>query len=158
MNRKSETFSPNLARRGLTLVEVLAALVILGTLLTGIVVAKSRHMRQIAQTRERLAAVRLADQLISRWWSTPDEMPINQRGATEDPAWVWETRLESNPAVEAMGGRVLRVMVRPAEAGMLSGPEEREIVVDLVLPGPEKPSRAQSESPITPRQERKETP
>jgi hypothetical protein len=117
----------------------LAALVILGTILAGMVMAKARHTRQIVLTQQRQVALRLADQLINRWWMSPQGVPINQRGALEgDVAWTWETRVVENTAIENLGGRVVRVEVRPAQTQEIrpSTDDETLIAVELVLPDP----------------------
>ena len=149
MKMMFENFSPPSPRRALTLVEVLAALVILGTLLAGMVMAKARHTRQIALTRQRQDALRLADQLLSRWWASPAGVPVNARGiADPDNLWTWETRLVNNPAIEDLGARVVRVEVRPASANVGDGPSDgpSTVAVELVLPDPEKSSKNSLES------------
>lgn len=55
------------ARRGLTLIEVLASLVLLGVLFTGLLLGKARMTRQWSHAQDRQAAVRVADELLTQW-------------------------------------------------------------------------------------------
>jgi len=125
---------------------VLAALVIMGTLLAGMVMAKARHTRQIALTQQRRAALRVADQLIAGWWGSPQGVPINARGAVDrDAAWLWETRVVENAAIEHLGARVVRVEVRAAEVQPqpLSAAPAALVAIELVLPDPERTRQAE---------------
>ena len=122
---------------GLTLVEVLAALVIMGTILTGLVMAKSHHTRQLAIAREQQAATHVLDSLLSQWWSSPQGVPINQRGSIEkDGRWTWESRTVPNSAIQETGARVVRVELRPAAGEAERAPENSQltVAVELVLP------------------------
>jgi prepilin-type N-terminal cleavage/methylation domain-containing protein len=55
-------------RSGLTLLEVLAALAILATLLAGLLLAKGKAMHQLGLAERRLKAVAAADALMEQWW------------------------------------------------------------------------------------------
>ena len=103
MKMKFTTSLPPSARPGLTLVEVLAALVLLGTILTGLVMAKSHHTRQLARTAERQTGIRLADQLITRWWTSPQGIPVDQRGAIDGDSF--RPQVKSCAAYVAVGVR-----------------------------------------------------
>jgi prepilin-type N-terminal cleavage/methylation domain-containing protein len=48
-----------LRRGGLTLIEVVAAIAILGAILVGIVLAKARHTHQLALARQRIGNIHL---------------------------------------------------------------------------------------------------
>jgi prepilin-type N-terminal cleavage/methylation domain-containing protein len=139
MKMKFTTSWPPSARPGLTLVEVLAALVLLGTILTGLVMAKSHHTRQLTRTAERQTGIRLADELITRWWTSPQGIPVDQRGAIDgDSSWVWDTRLVPNDALQTLGTRVVRVTVRPVSNDFGTATDDQAAVsVDLVLPDPD---------------------
>jgi prepilin-type N-terminal cleavage/methylation domain-containing protein len=139
MKMKFTISLPPSARRGLTLVEVLAALVLLGTILTGLVMAKSHHTRQLARTAARQTAVRRVDELITRWWTSSQGVPIDQRGTVDgESSWIWETRLVQNDALQTLGTRVVRVIVRPASGDIGIATDDQEAIsVDLVLPDPD---------------------
>jgi prepilin-type N-terminal cleavage/methylation domain-containing protein len=133
MARTSTICSRRSRQAGLTLVEVLAAVVILGTILVGVVVAKARHTRQLAVAREQTAAVHAVDGLIARWWADTGSVPVGASGTLgQDASITWQTFLVANPQIAALGARVVRVEVHgDAAAG------KPLFVVDLVVPAPE---------------------
>jgi len=120
---------------GLTLIEVVAAITILGTILVGVVIAKSRHTRQLALTQRRDAAVRAADELITQWWVSSTGMPINEQGVVPShDQLVWQTRLMNHRIMEDLGAQVLRVEVRDATSDEPHAGDAPLVMVDLVLP------------------------
>ena len=54
-------------RRGMTLIEVVVGLVILGTLVASVAIARGRALRQYARADLQLRAARVADQMLSHW-------------------------------------------------------------------------------------------
>ncbi len=131
------TSSPCSRRAGLTLIEVIAAITILGTLLVGIVLAHARHTHQIALTQRKQLAARVADEMIGRWWTRPEGMPIGEAGVVDAaPSLVWETRIVANPPIERLGARALRLEIREADPPrwQVEAGDETLVQVDLVLP------------------------
>src|ERR1700722_13565258 len=63
------------SRLGMTLIEVMVALVILGTLLVCAVVARGRYLRQSAIAQLKLNAIAAADSLLAQWWLDPQKVP-----------------------------------------------------------------------------------
>lgn len=121
----------------MTLLEVVAAIAILGGLLVGLVLARARHLRQASAASELADAVRLADDLIASWWASPQGVPIGMTGALGgDGRWTWRTQAVSNREIETLGARVVRLEVRGrrAPAGRMAEAGGM-FVVDLVLPG-----------------------
>lgn len=144
---------PRSRLRGLTLIEVIAAIAILGTVLVGVVLSKARHTRQIALTRQHAAVVDAADALITGWWTSPEGVPIGGSGTIDgEESLRWETRVVGNPAVEGMGARVVRVEIHPsaADAHRPGRRGEPLVAVDLVLPDPDSVLQATDESAQTP--------
>lgn len=133
-NRSSKSW-PCSRARGLTLIEVVAAVAILGTILVSVVLAKARHTRQLARAQHTSAAVAAADELITRWWSDGRRVPIDESGAVADRAGLtWRTRTLDETGASRLGGRVVRVeLFAPAEAHGVD-PDEPLLFVDLVLP------------------------
>ena len=139
---KHKTSSPCSARRGLTLLEVVAAIAILGSVLVGLVLAKAKHTHQLATAQKQSQAVRLLDDLIASWWtggSGGNGVPVGESGVIgADGAWAWETRLVANPAIEKLGACVVRVEMRDTGARRRESSGSRDtadlVVVDLVLP------------------------
>jgi prepilin-type N-terminal cleavage/methylation domain-containing protein len=126
-----------LPRAGLTLLEIIAAIAILGTILVGIVLAKSRHTRQYALSERKTAAVQAADRLISAWWMSPNGIPLEDSGLIEaDESLTWQTYLVENHEIEQLGGRVVRVEIRETRPNLLEPDEGPLVAVELVLPEP----------------------
>lgn len=154
MNRRLTSCCRRSHSRGLTLIEVVAAIAILGTLLVGIVLAKSRHTRQLERARAQADAVQATDALIAGWWTDVHGVPIDERGEVPGRSSLrWRTRLIDNPRIEDLGARVVRVEVfaddDDDEAQRSLKPGEKDealVVVDLVLPDPEVEAREQAEA------------
>ena len=78
--------TPTRSYRGLTLIEVLAGLAILGTLLSGVVMASVRLQRQRALAYEKLQAVEATDALLETWFSPSSPSPSSSPTATSGDA------------------------------------------------------------------------
>lgn len=151
MTRKSTTCSRSSRANGLTLIEVVAAIAILGTVLVGVVLAKSRHARQIALTQRRFAAVRAADELIAGWWAGAPSVPIGQSGViASDKSMAWQTLVVENEAIAQLGSRVVRVEIREADpAGQRSdSANDVLLAVDLVLPEERMDAAPSTDEPV----------
>ncbi len=135
MNRRF----PHIAlRSGTTLIEVLAGLVILSTLLVALAIARGRFLRQWAQADHRIAAAHAADHLLETWLSgSPQAVPISAFGTTDDGKNdVWSTQVLSSPAAESVGAIIVRLKVLdPSVNQTLSS-------IDFVLRDPRSPARA----------------
>ena len=95
-------------RRGMTLIEVLASLAILSTVLVGLIMAKARHTRQSKEARERIEACHIADQLLQAWWTAPEGVPEDSSGPIEGkPDWQWRTRTLQGPDLVAAPATVI---------------------------------------------------
>lgn len=128
-------------RAGLTLIEVVAAVAILGVVLGGVMVAKARHSRQIAHARATMELVRAADDLLASWFIDPAGVPVGRSGTREgDPTVVWKTRVRDEEPIERIGARVVRVEValqgQPGAVAVQGAAEP--VVIDLVLPPDER--------------------
>lgn len=153
---RSSGSSPRSRAAGLTLIEVVAAIAIIGTILVGVVLAKSRHTRQLALSQRKLEAVHALDAQLAKWWAGGDDLPVNtqgtfteQRAAESTPPtrpMMWRTRLVANHEVENLGARVLRIEVVQGED--YDSENEPLTSVDLVLrreTEPEKPDKAEAD-------------
>jgi prepilin-type N-terminal cleavage/methylation domain-containing protein len=82
------------ARRGLSLIEVIAATVLAGTLLAATLIASRQHSRQAKAAQTKQAAVAALDQLLESW-STSDALKPNRNQGTVpgDSALRWSRRV-----------------------------------------------------------------
>ena len=105
--------------RGATLVEVMAGLVLLGTLLVAIINAKGNHMRQWSQANARLQAIAAADELLDKWWKNTRELPRSDSGQIDDGKVIFDGQdLLNYPAkgteMSAIrGGKIAMVFQEP---------------------------------------------
>ncbi|MDB5357387.1 MAG: hypothetical protein JWN24_3840 [Phycisphaerales bacterium] len=103
----------------MTLVEVLAALVLLGTILTSLTIARGRFLRQWAVADRRLRAIKAVDAMLSQWIAgSPDTIPAPGRGLLEDvPNTMWRTRRIQSAAARGLGAVIIRLEVWETVAG-----------------------------------------
>lgn len=97
----------------MTLIEALAGLVMLGSLLTVVTIARSRANQQYARAQQRLAASRAADSLLAEWFSSPaPTVPLNAHGTLpQAPHLRWRTTSRSNAGATAMRALITRLEV-----------------------------------------------
>jgi len=105
------------SRRGTTLIEVLAGLVVLGTLLASMAVARGRFMRQWADADRRLQAVHGADALLARWLASPaSHVPAPSSGALDGaPGFTWRTTVMRDRGATSLGAFIVRLDVFDAD-------------------------------------------
>jgi hypothetical protein len=128
----------------MTLVEVALGLAILATLLATVLVARARHVEQLATAQRKLAAVRAADALLAEWFTADvDKFPRDSSGKfAGDGALAWHTRVVPNASLadDAYEAEVVRVDVLDDRA--VSREDAAPLAsVEVVLPRP-KPGEA----------------
>jgi type II secretory pathway pseudopilin PulG len=114
----------------MTLVEVVAGLALLGSLLSGILLATSHSARQARLAERRREAVTAADALLADWWRDARSFPHRASGTTAD-AFAWRINGTANPVAARLGGSVVRLELFDARddgAALVS--------VEVVLPMP----------------------
>jgi len=96
-----------------TLVEVLAGLLLLGTVLASALIARGRFLRQWAEADQRLAAARAADAMLATWLGAPaSSLAVPAQGVVPDlQGYSWRTRW----APKTRDGDSLRVAVARLE-------------------------------------------
>ena len=137
MRKRSKRYSRPSCARALTLIEVVAAIAILGTLLVGVVLTKSRHTRQLHRARTQASAIKAIDTLIAEWWTQPQGVPIDESGGLDGLDHLrWQTRLIKNDPIDQMGARVVRVSVYELnDATSQTRPgDDALLLIDLVVP------------------------
>ena len=117
----------------MTLIETVAGLALLATVLSLVFTARSHVARQQVRADRRQAAVAAADALLAAWWQDTATFPRSGGGAVPGRAdLVWRTAVVPNPAAEALGSQAVRLEVTGA------GPSPAEpwpvVAVEVVLP------------------------
>jgi len=95
---------------GMTLIETVAGLAILGTLISSLVVARSRYQHQWVLAGRRSEATVAADTLLSSWWAQPAQLPRNAAGKLTDKKLRWQTHLV-DPSVDVLGVQIVRLEI-----------------------------------------------
>jgi type II secretory pathway pseudopilin PulG len=104
-------------RKGLTLIEVIAGLLLMSTLLVGILTAGSRHMRQLRLAKQRLAAAAMADQLLTAWAQSEQNLAVGECDAPDTAGLAWRVRPVERPSSpESLGVEIVRLEVFDAKA------------------------------------------
>ena len=121
-----------LRARGMTLIEVVAGLAILASMLTAIFSVKSRVTRQTRITERRREATAVADALLASWWQNKNTFPRSESGPVEGGQnFIWRTQPIPNPSAQACGAEVVRLEV--LDATSLPAPAPL-VTVELILP------------------------
>jgi prepilin-type N-terminal cleavage/methylation domain-containing protein len=94
---RSNKFFRGSSRRGLTLIEVIAATVLLGTMLVAAVSGFSANRRQLLRAAAKEQSLAAMDQLIVAWFAEQDWRKMPSAGRCVDaPSLVWRaTRLRT---------------------------------------------------------------
>ena len=142
------TISCARCRRGVTLIEALAGLVILGTLLAGVTTARWRANQQYKDAERRLAATRALDALMAEWHASPTAtVPLNTGGVlSQSPRLLWRTTTRLEPSAKSLHALVAKVevfdAVSPSRVPLLSiellVPEPRSTTQPATRPGGER--------------------
>jgi hypothetical protein len=112
MKQRPESCWRNYREKAFTLVEVVASLMLLGTLLVGVLLAHRRHAQQIRSAAARLQAIKAADGLFSEWceqgsWGTAQsggEFP-------GEPSLVWRWSVVPSRELRHFGAAIGRLEV-----------------------------------------------
>lgn len=134
MSRKYKPSWVRYRTSGFTLIEVLAGLALLGTLLVSILVAKNQYMRQARLANRTVEACTAADALLGTWWEHPETMPRFGSGDVDGSNTLqWRVDRVSAPEVdERFDADVVRL-----EVYELVGEAEVVLVeIDVIAPRP----------------------
>src|SRR5688572_24670797 len=107
---------------GLTLVEVVAGLALLSTLLVAVLTTKARATRQWSHAQRKLEAVVAADRLVTAWWQDLDRFP--RRGGGRVPGGgglAWRTAPVAKPELSGLAVSVIRLEVFDEAASGAAG-------------------------------------
>ncbi len=119
-------------RRGFTLIEVVAGLALLGTLLVSITLAKGRFTRQRAVADRQIQAIAATESLLAQWWQDLSTFPRQDTGEVPGAADLsWHTSLIDDADAQDAGAVIVRMQIndqRQTESAASL------IVIDLALP------------------------
>lgn len=134
MKHKYKPSSPR-SRPGVTLIEIVAGLVILGLLVSSLTIARGRFMRQWSESDKKLQATRATDRMIASWLgSETDSIPVPSRGTLEGVEGCdWRTYFIDNAAANRIGASIVRLEVFHAD--------KRLLFVDLLKHNPTRTDR-----------------
>jgi len=114
----SRRCSNNSVKTGLTLIEVVASVALLSTLLVGTLLAYGRHAHQIRRSRLRLQALRAADAMLTDWMDDPAALPARSRGDVPgEEGLIWETRPVDSPHEGRLRIGIVRLSILAKDAG-----------------------------------------
>ena len=115
-------------KKGLSLIEVLASIALLGVLLSATLVAIGRHTRQVRLAQDRLIALEVADGLLHQWLVQDGGRLEAEEGSVPDhPAWRWQVTGRIEPGIEHLGAHIGRVEI----VKQRSAQEEEAVLASL---------------------------
>lgn len=118
--------------RGITLVETVAGTALLGTLFVSLLLANAELTRLAHRAEGRRSACRIADEMLARWWTKPEELPRAGEGAVANQdGWRWRTGVVNERRDELKD--VIEI-VRLELFGPQSEPGEPAVMVEIALP------------------------
>jgi len=103
--------------RGLTLLEVIVAMVLMGGVVVSALLAFSEHRGQLASASRRIEAAAVADGLLAELDGRRGGIPVPAVGAVPGkPAWFWQTRHVGNTQLATVPLHVIRFEIRGRQA------------------------------------------
>lgn len=88
--------SSRTCNNGLTLIEVVAAVTILGVLLAGLSVLRGRMLRQWKDAQDQQRAVSAVDDLLAGWYAHTDAPAVPANGMLGGTDFRWSLRRETS--------------------------------------------------------------
>ena len=106
---------------GLTLLEVIVALALMGTVLVSSILAFSSHRRQLSVAQKRLEAIAIADELLARLQSQQGGVPVPSSGlVVGKPGWNWQTSVVGTTTIATVPLQVIRFEVNQTAPNRIS--------------------------------------
>lgn len=118
----------------MTLIEVMAALAILGVLLAFVLTARARYVHQYQAALLKNAAAAATDDLLKSWWLGSETVPVPASGALpEHPELTWTTKV-TNDHLDGLGDvKVIAISVRRTATPEIDQPL---LDIELLQPNP----------------------
>jgi prepilin-type N-terminal cleavage/methylation domain-containing protein len=110
-------FSPKSTRRrrGLTLIEIVAGLVVLAVLISALTIARGRFLRAWSQGQRKLEATAAVDRMLAGWiggGGGDDAIPVPGQGALNGvEGCTWRTNWMPEEGARRLGAGVVRLEV-----------------------------------------------
>lgn len=124
--------STSSSRRAFSLVEVVASLFLVGTLLVAVLVAHRRAASQTRLAQRRLDAAAVLDALLAaRRQPDAGELQLARGKAPGDNPFHWRSTLRHEPSLDAFGAGILRIELYEPEYQS----SQTLAFVELVAPG-----------------------
>jgi len=121
------------SQAGLTLVEVVAGLALLATLLVAILVAYRAHAAQIRATRQRLRGIEAAERLLTEWSSAGQLPAVGEQGRVDGEAdLIWRFVPSKSPPLKQLGAQIVRLEIARSTS---KAPGDVLTSVELLVPG-----------------------
>lgn len=122
-------------RFALTLVEVIAGLVLLTTVLSAVFIARGRFLQQFADAERKLQATRAVDSMIGQWLAGPvDRVPLNGSGFLEGVSGCrWTTSRVTSGEARNLDIRIVRLEVQRTEPALPTA-DRLVLAVEFALP------------------------
>jgi type II secretory pathway pseudopilin PulG len=99
------------------LIELLAAMAILGWLLASLLVVRSRYIRQAATAQRQIEAVRAAQTLLEQWYSQDLAIPDAQQGPVPASEYLsWKTSVVQENVLGVDQLQIVRLSIQDARA------------------------------------------
>lgn len=102
--------------RGLSLIEVVLGLAILGTFLSTIFIAQARLIRQSTLAKDKAQVIGAVDTLLATWATDWQNLPAEDSGTLAGyEQWQWQTRLVEDDAFTSLGLQKVELTVTDPE-------------------------------------------
>ena len=102
-------------RSGFTLIEVIASLVLIGTLMVGVLMAHRRCARQTKLSKRRMAAIEVLDGMMDDWAEPEADRTLSLDGASGkapgDNKFHWRKLVAGQLPDELLGLSIMRIEV-----------------------------------------------
>lgn len=132
-------------RPGLTLVETTLGLGLLASLLSAMLIAHGKCLRQAKAAERKLQAIAAADELLADWMAIPDGMPTGGSGPfPNQPDLRW--RIKSLPSSEASLVSAQAIRFEVFHVDKRTTAENLILSIDMLAPVPKENNSGDSTS------------
>lgn len=133
MKMRSINLAACYPRRGMTLIEVVATIMLLSALLVGVLMGLQRHQQQVRTARVKIEACRLADQLVGKLFSNPKAFSGFDIGHIdgENGSFSWRmSRIDLPQDLTRIGIQKVRLSVDPHDEELDTDTDQQAARVD----------------------------